>query len=119
MKKIESLMLLLAMTIVSGCATTGAPVAGSLYTDVHYAGLSYKGVGLKKLGEACATSYLGMVATGDASIKAAARGKEVLHVDHSGFSILGVYGKHCTIAYGAGGPVTPTPASAPAATTTE
>jgi hypothetical protein len=70
---------------------------------VTYAGEAFKGVGMKKIGEACASSILGIIATGDASIKAASRGKDVMHVDHTGFSILGLYGKHCTVAYGAGG----------------
>jgi hypothetical protein len=78
------------------------PVSGFLYADVQFAGQSVKGAGMKKLGEACATGILGLIATGDASIKTAAKGRDVVHVDHSAFNILGLYTKSCTIAYGAG-----------------
>ncbi|HVJ89374.1 MAG TPA: TRL-like family protein [Labilithrix sp.] len=52
---------------------------------------------------ACASSILGVVATGDASLEAAkAAGgiTQVAHVDHDNFSVLGVYAKTCTIVVG-------------------
>ncbi len=55
------------------------------------------------MGEACATSILGVVATGDASIDTAKKNggvAQVTAVDHHTKSILGVYAKFCTIVYG-------------------
>ncbi len=103
-KSVGFVIALAGIGMFSGCATTGAPVSGMLYTDVHYEGAVTKPVIASKLkGEACAQSILGMVALGDSSIAAAAKAvgiNEVTFVDHEGWSILGVFGKHCTIVYG-------------------
>ncbi len=56
-----------------------------------------------KIGEACASSILGWIATGDASIEEAKRAggiTQIAHVDHEQFSVLGVYATTCTIVHG-------------------
>ena len=56
-----------------------------------------------KRGRACATSYLGLFATGDASIRAAADDagiKNVQNVSHEVKSIMGFFGDVCTVVRG-------------------
>lgn len=54
-------------------------------------------------GQACATSYLGLIASGDASIRAAAeagRITNVKNVSHKVQSILGLFASVCTVVRG-------------------
>ncbi|MCX7944389.1 MAG: TRL-like family protein [Deltaproteobacteria bacterium] len=101
MYKLVALSLLLVFT---GCTTVPAPVMGILYTDVKFpsdAPNSAKVV--EKKGEACATTILGLVATGDASLaSAAAEAKitQITAVDYHSTNILMLYGKFCTIVRG-------------------
>jgi len=93
------LALFLAMQFATGCAmVTRSPLTGTIYTGVK--GPEAVGTGVaSKSGEACATSILGIVAVGDASIEAARRAggiNEVAYVDYSATSILGVYASYCT-----------------------
>lgn len=56
-----------------------------------------------KTGAATATSILGIVATGDASIEAAAKNggiTRIHHVDHHSRNIFGFYSEFTTIVYG-------------------
>jgi hypothetical protein len=56
-----------------------------------------------KQGQACARSYLGLIATGDASIEAAKRAggiTEVSVVDHHTTNVLGIVGDFCTVVKG-------------------
>lgn len=56
-----------------------------------------------RVGEACATSVLGLIGFGDASIEAARRTAgitEVTSVDQSYLQILFLYGRTCTIVRG-------------------
>lgn len=100
-------VILLGLTGCAGVAFgVGQPV-GALYTDAS-TGLgdttTTNNLGKKK-GEACATSILGLVTTGDASIRAAADAgniKKVSVVDSSIMNILGLYAKYCTIVSGTG-----------------
>lgn len=93
-----------ALLALSGCAMVQGPVMGALYTDVKgpitATGQPSKG---DRSGEACATSILGIIATGDASIETARKNAgvtKVTAVDMSGSSILGIYAKYCTVVYG-------------------
>ncbi len=98
-----SLGILLSLAILLvGCATP-YPM-GMIYTEIKAPvaagseGLSYTKVGTSK-----ATSILGLVATGDASIKAAiANGRitKVKYVDYDAKNILGIYGEYTTTVYG-------------------
>ncbi|MCA9492812.1 MAG: hypothetical protein KC621_22920, partial [Myxococcales bacterium] len=59
----------------------------------------------KKKGEACATSILGWITTGDASIRAAADAggiKEISAVDGSIKNVLGIFATYCTVVSGTG-----------------
>ena len=93
---------IMAISLV-GCASVQSPVAGALYLDAK-GGVTTSGLPVGAMtGEACATSILGMVGLGDASIKtAAANGNisRVTVVDHTSWSILGLYSKYCTVVYG-------------------
>jgi hypothetical protein len=87
----------------SGCAFARAPVTGLVYLDTSAGeAISSNDVGAKR-GEACATSILGWVGTGDASITAAAKAggiTKISHVDSTASDILLVYAEYCTIVYG-------------------
>jgi hypothetical protein len=103
MKRMALVTLVLFVSVLlAGCATP-YPM-GALYTEIKApvasgnGGLSYSKVGVAKC-----TSILGLVATGDASIKvAAANGgiKTIKYVDYDAKNILGIYGEYTTTVYG-------------------
>ena len=75
---------------------------GVLLTEVTWDGVGMGSLGSKE-GRACAQSILGLVAQGDASIKAAAAEggiTKVSSVDHYTRNMLGVIGEYCTIVRG-------------------
>ncbi len=84
-----------------GCNTVYSPAAGMIWTDVKGPVDAGDKVGTKE-GKACAKSILGMVATGDASIKAAAAAGGITRIDsvdhHSTWTV--VMGQYCTIVRG-------------------
>ena len=105
MKKILFSVFAVATVLTfTSCATVSSPVGiGALYTDVQ-SGLTAtsNNVG-SKVGTASATNVLGLVATGDASINAAAKAggiKKISHVDVRSTTILGMFSKHETVVYG-------------------
>jgi hypothetical protein len=56
-----------------------------------------------KEGQACASSILGWVTTGDASVATAAKAgsvSKIASVDHTFTNILGVYSKYCVVVTG-------------------
>jgi hypothetical protein len=89
----------------NGCAMAAGGnggVSGTLYSGYKMGGAVTTGTGTKT-GQACASSILGAIGTGDASVaaaKAAGGITEVAHVDHDIFSILGLYATSCTIVVG-------------------
>lgn len=97
-------LVLVSLTGCAGFAFSGKGVAnGVLYADavtpVH---ATENRVGQKK-GEACATSILGLVTTGDATIRTAADSadiKEVAAVDQSIKNILGIFATYCIVVSG-------------------
>lgn len=100
MKKIISILLSLSASslIISGCATSTPE--GSAYTGIvtPIQGGANK-VAVTKTGKACSHSYLGLIATDDASTaKAIENGHitNVASVNYTTFNILGVYGSYCT-----------------------
>jgi len=102
MKKILASVVMLATVLLTGCATRYPE--GSLYLDLKLpvTATSSKSVNSKK-GVSEATSILGLVATGDASIEAAAKqgGITVIHhVDWEVKSILGIIGTYRCNVYG-------------------
>lgn len=101
-----------SVLLLSGCAST-QPVGGMLYADVKGPVAATSNPRGPATGEACATSYLGLVALGDASIQAAAQKGGVLsisHVDHKSTNLLGLINTYCTQVWGSKGAARP-PAS--------
>jgi len=102
MSKSSALVLLSALALTA-CGTLRQPVAGGIYSDVIAPeGVSSNQAG-NRVGQACATSILGLVATGDASIEAARRAGGITlitSVDGVSNTILGVYTKFCTVVRG-------------------
>ncbi|MFA6164059.1 MAG: TRL-like family protein [Methylobacter sp.] len=95
-------------TGLSGCMIVDSPIKGVLGTEVIWGDIATgeKGSpapGALKEGKACAESILGLLARGDASVRAAKEnGKitEVTSVDHSARNLLNIVGEWCTIVRG-------------------
>ncbi len=105
LRKHKSLMvlLLLSLFLLAGCAYSVAPLVGTVYTDVKAPITATDSDSYSKVGTAEATSVLGIVATGDASIEAAMKNggiSKVHHVDYHSTSILGLYAKFVVTVYG-------------------
>ncbi len=86
---------------LTGCPTVVAPVFGGIVNDAKFDGHANGPIGTKE-GRACAKSYLGIVGTGDASIKAAAAAggiTNVTSVDHEVKHMV-LIGDYCTIVRG-------------------
>lgn len=94
-----------ALLMMSGCAMVSGgngSATGFVYSGYKMGGVVGAGQGTKT-GEACASSILGIIATGDASVSAGKQAggiTQVAHVDHDNFGILGIYAKTCTIVVG-------------------
>jgi len=94
--------------VVSGCAITASPVTGGLFTDVQAplhatSNVAPEDLDDLKVGRAMAESYLGLIATGDASIRTAMEDggiTEVVHVDYESTNILGFYATFTVVVYG-------------------
>lgn len=98
-----------ASLFVIGCAS-GPPISGALYSDVQGPVAATNAPKGSMHGQSCASSYLGLIALGDASISAAAKAANVTqisHVEQSYTNILMFYAQYCTIVYGNRG-ITPT-----------
>jgi hypothetical protein len=106
MKKYALVVLpLVSAAVMSGCAamSTRSPVTGFLYSDNQTAIAATSNQAGNRVGEACATSILGLVGTGDASIEAARRNggiTMITSVDAKNEAYVGVYAKTCTIVRG-------------------
>lgn len=77
--------------------------AGLLYQNVLYPIAATPNQAGSRMGDACSTSILGWVTTGDASIETARRNGEITlitSVDAHDSSVLGVYSRHCVIVRG-------------------
>lgn len=97
------LIILVSVVLLSSCAAVKAPVLGLLYTDVKAPLAATSNSNSSKVGTAEATSILGLVATGDASIEAAAKSAgitKIHHVDEHSTSILGIISTYKVIVYG-------------------
>lgn len=84
-----------------GCQGVYSPAMGVIYTDVQGPVDAGDKVGAK-MGKSCATSVLGLVAIGDASIKAAAAAGGITRIDsvdhHSRWVVIS--GEFCTVVRG-------------------
>lgn len=103
MKKSLALVLLAVMTVLGGCATAIKPVTG-LYANVSGPLAATGATGEARLvGRASARSILGLIATGDASISAAARDggiREIHYVDYETQSFFGIVSEFTVVVYG-------------------
>jgi hypothetical protein len=94
-----------ALMALNGCAMAhggDAQALGTIYSGYKSSG-AIGTAAAGKTGEACISSILGVVATGDASVEAAKKAggiTTIAHVDHEQFSVLGVYATSCTIVHG-------------------
>lgn len=92
-----------AVLMLTSCATVKSPLMGAWYTDVKAPLTATSNSNATKVGSAEATSVLGLVATGDASIDAAAKAggiTKIHHVDEQSTNILGLYAKYKIYVYG-------------------
>ena len=104
MKNFKKLILIFGTALMlSSCATVRSPLIGVWYTDVKGPVAATSNSNSSKVGSAEATSILGLVATGDASIDAAAKSAgitQIHHVDEHSTSILGLYATYTVLVYG-------------------
>lgn len=88
---------------MSSCAMVRTPLSGYLYSNVKSPVAVTGNSGSSKVGTAQASSILGWVATGDASIEAAAKSagiSKIHHVDEEGTNILGIFATYKVYVYG-------------------
>ncbi len=103
MRKISFLILVLFVAVMlNGCASPFPH--GILYTEIKApVAVGDGGISYSKMGVSKATSILGLIATGDCSIKAAAANggiKTIKYVDYDAKNTLGIYGEYTTTVYG-------------------
>ena len=105
MKKLCLLAAVCAASVAAtGCISAPFTPPMGLYSEVS-APLSTEGAiaASSKSGEASAKSFLGIVATGDCSIAAAARNgglKKINHIDYRYKNILGIVQETTVVVYG-------------------
>jgi len=103
--------LLGAMTLVvglTGCMIVDSPIRGVMGTEVIWGDTaigtsSSPTPGAMKEGKACAESILGLIARGDAGVRAAKENgkiKEVTNIEHSARNFFGIVGEWCTLVRG-------------------
>ena len=97
-------LLCLTAFALSGCATTGfnSHTGFAIISLQSEAAETTGRIGAKS-GEACSMNILGIVATGDSTVRAAAQAGGISNVGTVDFqytNILGIYGKVCTMVTG-------------------
>lgn len=104
MVKMKKLLFLSGIVfLLSSCAGVKSPLVGSWYTNVKAPLIATSNSEASKVGTGNATSILGIVATGDASIATAAKSagiSKIHHVDEESTNILGLYAKYTIFVYG-------------------
>jgi hypothetical protein len=103
--KITLVVAALGLVALNGCAmATGGNAAANGFLYSGYKSPGQVGAAADgKTGEACISSILGVIATGDASIEAAKKAggiTQIAHIDHEQFGVLGVYATSCTVVHG-------------------
>ncbi|MGA2090914.1 MAG: TRL-like family protein [Endomicrobiales bacterium] len=96
-------LVLVSAVFFTGCATVATPLAGGIYMDVKAPLAATNSSASSKMGTSTASSILGLVAMGDASIQAAAKNgniTKISHVDYHSTSILGIYSTFTVEVYG-------------------
>lgn len=106
MKKLTLAVALMA-SMMSGCAGVAymsrGVNQGFLYADSSANEKVTDNSMGSKTGQACSTSILGWVTTGDASVAAAAKAggiTRVAAVDNKHTNIVGIYATYCVVVYG-------------------
>ncbi|MFO7155537.1 MAG: TRL-like family protein [Pseudomonadota bacterium] len=104
-RSIVAVLGLLLLMTTTGCLamSTRAPLIGLGIQNVKAGELVTEHQNATKMGEACASSILGAVAQGDASIRAAAEKggiTKIAYVDSRSTNVFGIYAKYCTIVWG-------------------
>lgn len=92
-----------AAASLSGCAVVGTPLSGVVYTNMNYPITATTSEQGSKTGEASASSILGIIATGDASVAAAAKNggiTKIKTVDVKTSNILGIYATYTVVVTG-------------------
>lgn len=93
-----------AAFLLQSCAAVKTPLSGVWYTDVKAPVTATANSGSSsKVGTAKASSILGVVATGDASIEAAAKSAgitKIHHIDEQSMGVLGIYAEYKVYVYG-------------------
>jgi len=106
---VTTLFAVCAIGLLTGCAmVAGSPVNGAWFMDVRAPAIRLHapldpGAQATKTGEATATTILGLVATGDASVDAAMKNggiTKINHIDIKAHNILGIIGKFTLVVYG-------------------
>ena len=105
MNKIKSMSVLAGalMLLSSSCAMVQSPLTGTIYTDLSYPLAVTDNSGSSKVGTGKATSILGAIATGDASVQTAAKAAgitKIRHVDVKATNILGLFATYTIFVYG-------------------
>jgi hypothetical protein len=89
---------------VTGCMIVDAPVMGVLGSRVRWGEFAQgDDKANQKEGKACMETILGLIAHGDASVRAAKLDggiTEVSVVDHSARNFLNIVGEYCTVVRG-------------------
>ena len=104
--KVRSVMKMSVLAVCAACFLMGCATPypmGSAYTNVKLPIIATSASESPKVGTAECRSYLGLFATGDASIDAAMKNggiKKIHHVDWEADNILGIIGKYKIIVYG-------------------
>lgn len=98
-KIIKSVLSILSLGMIYGCAAGAAPVTGYVFSDVAGPVVATTSTASSKTGTSSCQSILGWLALGDCSIDAAKKnGKitSVSSVDYKTRSILGLYAEVTT-----------------------
>jgi len=90
---------------LGGCMIVESPIRGVVGTEVIWGDVAGKPAtpNTAKEGKACAESILGLIARGDASVRAAKENggiTEVTTIDHSARNFFGIVGEWCTLVRG-------------------
>jgi hypothetical protein len=101
----NGLVLVLGVAFLGGCVTGPNPTPGAIYTGIKGPNEAVAGKDAgEKVGTSCASSVLGLVGWGDASVDTARiQGKiqNIAAVDYKGTSVLGfVYAQTCAVVTG-------------------
>ena len=108
MRTLSVIGMMMLVVGLGGCMIVEAPIKGVLGTEVVWGDIATSEAGSEtkgtaKEGKACAESILGLLARGDASVRAAKQNggiTEVTSVDHSARNFLNIVGEWCTLVRG-------------------